>query len=679
MLSIQTNMSALNVARQFNLITKKREKNSEKLASGYRINRAADDAAGLSMSETMRRLVRGLQKGSENITEGISLIKVADAALGEITDMLQRVNELSVHAYNGTNTAQDREAVQAEIDQLLKEIGRTGDATVYNEIKVLKWELSFTREVVIREDQVLTVPVTMVVKSTLPKWLDDRIDDKLEVHTGYENLTDAATGGQAQQDTSGVMITLKKDLYGNIERDAEGTAKYIYYGPDYGNSYGEAKAEYAGRWTPSLSDNATAKVSYAGLKQYDRAEDLYGALISLLGGGFGVSCGTCVSRQCGINFVGSVDGIMVDAISPYYEDDKGISRSTPNLDLSGLTAFTDTDGNKVNCFDKIKDLVKTQKQNAGLTDAQKKQQVQDLAAEIARELSKKTFELMSGDLDMKDHYTKSFLTSDYDIVVYDYRDNRALTSLHAADTTVRKWASTKITYPAQYLEPGAKGTVEIPHDLYIVCSAQDSDDIPIELPYISLEKLGILGYNVAHYSRIEEYGEDYKKKLREWESSAYEQTTTTKEMVPDYDWKTEMLWIDGELRTNHTRVQKGMKEMTFTSSKMIYPYARPQAGDGDIKVTEWYDPSDNRLIKDALLQISMWRTNLGATQNRLEHTYDNNGNKEENLTAADSRIRDTDMAKETVEFFNNNILQQAGVSMLAHADHDRQLVLSLLQ
>lgn len=79
------------------------------------------------------------------------------------------------------------------------------------------------------------------------------------------------------------------------------------------------------------------------------------------------------------------------------------------------------------------------------------------------------------------------------------------------------------------------------------------------------------------------------------------------------------------------------------------------------------------------MQVSLWRTNLGATQNRLEHTYNNNGNKEENLTAADSRIRDTDVAREMVDFSTNQILQQAGVSMLAHANQDRQYVLSLLQ
>lgn len=475
------------------------------------------------------------------------------------------------------------------------------------------------------------------------------------------------------------MVTIKKDALGNIERNADGTAKYIYYGPDYGNSYGETNAEHVQTWTPSLSNNVTAKVSYAGLMSFDQAEDLYSALVSLLGGGFGISCGTCNSKQYGINFVGSVDGITVKEISPYYYDETGIRRSTPNLDLSSFTAFTDSNGKKVNCFDKIKELAKVQKQDASLTDAQKKLQVKSLAEEIARELSKKTYDLLSGDLAMKDHFTKSFLTDDYDIIVYDYRDNIALTSLHAADTTVRTWADTRITYPAQYLEPGTKGTVEIPNDLYIVCSALDSDDIPIQLPYISLEKLGISGYNVAKYRRTEEYSENYKGKLREWESSAYEQTTSTKEMSPTYEIKTEWLWINGEIVPNHSRVQTGVEETIRTSIRKIYPYEKPHAKDGDIVVTKWYDPSDNRLIRDALTQVSMWRTNLGATQNRLEHTYDNNGNKEENLTAADSRILDTDVAKEMVDFSNNNILEQAGISMMAHANHDRQLILSLLQ
>lgn len=672
MLSVHTNILAANAERQLNINTKKREKNAEKLASGYKINRAADDAAGLSISETMRRLIRGLQRGSENITEGISLIKVADAALGEITDMLQRINELSIKAYNGTNTPLDRQFIQEEVDQLLEEIGRTGETTVYNEIQVLKWEPSFTQEVTLKEDQILTRPMTIDVRTPLPAWLNDGIDEKLELHSGYENLKDNF-GNTVEQDTSGIMITAKKDALGNFVRDADGMLTYKYYGSNLGNPYGEKKAEYAGEWTESLSDNATAKISYAGLKIFDNTADLYGGLIQLLGGGIGISCGTCSSKQYGINFTGSVDGITVNGIRPYNE-----GRSTPNLDLGEFKPFTNEAGEAINCFERIKELADKQN-DPNLKEDDKKQQVRDLAGEIALALSKKTYELMSNDPDMKDHFTKSILTEDNDILVYDYRDNSALTYEKAVDTTVRTWAWSERTYPASYVEPGITGAIKVPHDLYIVCSAQDSDDIPIELPYVSLEKLGIVGYNVANYRKVENYSEDYKKKLADWEASAYEEIVSSKIKVPLYETKTEQIYINGESNFLHKIKKVGEKELDVSYTVKKYALEKPEAKAGDIEVTEWYEPDDNRLIRDALQQVSLWRTNLGATQNRLEHTYNNNGNKEENLTAADSRIRDTDVAKEMVDFSNNNILQQAGVSMMVHANQDRQYILNMLQ
>lgn len=678
MLSVQTNMLAENAARQFQINARKKEKNAEKLASGYKINRAADDAAGLSMSETMRRLVRGLQKGSENITEGISLIKVADASLGEIADMLQRINELSIKAYNETNTKQDRMFIQEEVDQLLEEIERTGEATTYNEIQVLKWEPSFTREVTIQEDQICTSPVTMTVQTLLPKWLDDGIDHELEKHIGYENLTDRKTGSTAVQDTSGTMVTLKKDAAGNIERNADGSAKYIYYGPNFGNSYGEKGAAYAGPWTPSLNNNATAKISYAGLTKFENTDDLYGGLIALLGGGFGIPCGTCRSKQYGINFTGEMDGIIVVDMEPY-EKNKDNVRWAPNFNLTDFKEFVDDEGKAVNCFEKIKELTKKQIEDENLSEADKKRQVGDLAAEIAKKFAQKTYDLLSQNMEMMDHFTKSFLTNNYDIIVYDYRDETALSSVHAVDSTIRTWATAKMTYPGQYLEPGIKGTIEIPHDLYIVCSAQDSDDIPIELPYVSLKKLGIEGYHVGYYNRTETYSDSYKRKLADWEASAYEESVSYSETVPVHETKTEQVYIDGEIKVRYDRRQTGVKQITMTFTQKKYPYEKPKAGDGDIVVTEWYDPSNNILIKRALEQVSLWRTNLGATQNRLEHTYNNNGNKEENLTAAESRIRDTDIAREMVDYSNQNILQQAGVSMMTHANQDRQMILGLLQ
>lgn len=113
---IQHNMMAWNAERQFNTVTKAKNKKAEKLSSGYRINRAADDAAGLSISEKMRRQIRGLKVGTENAQMGISWVQIGEGALNEAHDILHRMNELSIKAQNGTNTLTDRAYMEAEFE-----------------------------------------------------------------------------------------------------------------------------------------------------------------------------------------------------------------------------------------------------------------------------------------------------------------------------------------------------------------------------------------------------------------------------------------------------------------------------------------------------------------------------------------------------------------------------------
>ncbi len=129
---VSHNLSAIFTNRQLNLSTDKVSKSSEKLASGYKINRAADDAAGLSISEKMRWQIRGLERASDNIQDGISLIQVADGALNETHALLHRMRELAVQAANDTNTSTDRTAIQSEIDQLTKEVDRIATTTNFN-------------------------------------------------------------------------------------------------------------------------------------------------------------------------------------------------------------------------------------------------------------------------------------------------------------------------------------------------------------------------------------------------------------------------------------------------------------------------------------------------------------------------------------------------------------------
>ena len=135
---VQHNLTAMNSNRMLGVTSKSQAKSTEKLSSGYKINRAADDAAGLSISEKMRKQIRGLTQASSNAQDGISSVQTAEGALTEVHDMLQRMNELAVKAANGTNSSDDRDYIQNEVDQLVSEIDRVAETTKFNETYLLK-------------------------------------------------------------------------------------------------------------------------------------------------------------------------------------------------------------------------------------------------------------------------------------------------------------------------------------------------------------------------------------------------------------------------------------------------------------------------------------------------------------------------------------------------------------
>ena len=135
---VQHNMQAANASRVLNVTAGQQAKSTEKLSSGYRINRAADDAAGLSISEKMRKQIRGLDRASTNAQDGVSAVQTAEGALNEVHSMLQRMNELAVQAANGTNASKDVQSIKDEIKQLNTEITRIADTTDFNGKKMLK-------------------------------------------------------------------------------------------------------------------------------------------------------------------------------------------------------------------------------------------------------------------------------------------------------------------------------------------------------------------------------------------------------------------------------------------------------------------------------------------------------------------------------------------------------------
>ncbi|MCR5267228.1 MAG: flagellin [Lachnospiraceae bacterium] len=147
---VQHNMTAMNANRQLGVTVTSQKKVTEKLSSGYKVNRAADDAAGLTISEKMRSQIRGLTQASSNAQDGVSCVQTAEGALAEVHSMLQRMNELAVKAANGTNTSADRKAIQFEVKALICEIDRVKQSTEFNTLKLLNGDFATAKNVTIQ-------------------------------------------------------------------------------------------------------------------------------------------------------------------------------------------------------------------------------------------------------------------------------------------------------------------------------------------------------------------------------------------------------------------------------------------------------------------------------------------------------------------------------------------------
>ena len=182
---VQHNLTAANTNRQLGITTNGLQKSTEKLSSGYKINRAADDAAGLSISEKMRNQIRGLNKASDNAQDGISLVQTAEGALNEVHSMLQRMSELAVQASNDTNQTVDRTALQSEVEQLQTEINRVADTTQFNKQNILNGDFTSKNiQVGANANELIGISITDV-KTT--------VSDAIDAGTKVNTFTDAQT------------------------------------------------------------------------------------------------------------------------------------------------------------------------------------------------------------------------------------------------------------------------------------------------------------------------------------------------------------------------------------------------------------------------------------------------------------------------------------------------------
>ena len=221
---VQHNITAMNANRMLGLTTGSLSKSTEKLSSGYRINRAADDAAGLTISEKMRKQIRGLDQASTNAEDGVSSVQTAEGALTEVHSMLQRMNELAVQASNGTNSTSDRQAIQDEISQLNTEIDRVAETTKFNEIYLLKGD-NGTKNVYMKgHDAGLDGTLTDSAKTATFKVDAGALDAGKSVTIGGKEYTIGATLDEAKKLAEDAKKTIgAKVTVNGVEYTSDGT------------------------------------------------------------------------------------------------------------------------------------------------------------------------------------------------------------------------------------------------------------------------------------------------------------------------------------------------------------------------------------------------------------------------------------------------------------------------
>ena len=220
---VQHNLSAINTNRQMGVVTDALQKSTEKLSSGYKINRAADDAAGLSISEKMRSQIRGLNKASDNAQDGISLIQVAEGALNETHSILQRMNELATQAANDTNTSTDRTAIADEIKQLNEELDRISTTTQFNKKNLLNGQFSGKLQVGALNGQTMDIKISTAVSANGLEVSAIEVSTNVKAGKAMESIQNAIEKVSKQRSKLGAIQNRLEHTINNLDTNAENT------------------------------------------------------------------------------------------------------------------------------------------------------------------------------------------------------------------------------------------------------------------------------------------------------------------------------------------------------------------------------------------------------------------------------------------------------------------------
>ena len=275
---VQHNLRAMNSNRMLGITQGTLSKSAEKLSSGYKVNRAADDAAGLSISEKMRKQIRGLSQASLNAEDGISAVQTAEGALTEVHDMLQRMNELAVKAANGTNALSDRQTIQDEVDQLLTEIDRVSETTKFNETYLLKGDKDTKTVTVDAHDAGINGTLTQNTTKATFKMDALKLGDTIKI--GGTEYTIGSTAADVQNSisgaTAGELITVDGTQYTVVNAGEANADKNMLELKDIKALVAEGStAVYKGKtYTAMIQDDGTGTGTTEEITKGDPVADL---------------------------------------------------------------------------------------------------------------------------------------------------------------------------------------------------------------------------------------------------------------------------------------------------------------------------------------------------------------------------------------------------------------------
>ncbi|TLS50581.1 flagellin [Paenibacillus antri] len=545
---INHNIQALNTHRQLTGNTSMAGKSLEKLSSGFRINRAGDDAAGLAISEKMRAQIRGLDMASKNAQDGISLIQTAEGALNETHSILQRMRELADQSANGTNTADDRAALQEEIKQLKDEIDRIGNTTEFNTQKLLNGALKNAGTINVDID---TTTGASVAKMTAAKLTGGSGMMQTKVASGnFKMETIIVDGTDIKVDWSKLTTEEKNTLMG-ISTDAttQNKAKDLIISKinEAIDASGANVAHITGYVSGAGTSSGGARlVLESGSKGINSKVDVkisggVGVLANVMGGASGGSVTSGTSKYNGTSYAAAqsfdvtVDGILM------------------KVDIGAITGGTTT--------------------------------MSGLAANLQSGINK----AISG-------YNK-------------------VTNKSAGQEGYMTKVSVSVSDDGRLVVSNENGPVTF-KDLVGQSVVQD------------------LGLSQAQTESTGNGGVTFQIGANRGQTISF-----------------------------------GIGDMRATALGVNALDISTATG-----ASQALDKLDS-----AIKSVSEQRSKMGAVQNRLEHTINNLQTASENLTAAESRIRDVDMAKEMMDFTKSNILSQAAQAMLAQANQQPQGVLQLLR